>query len=63
MIVDGTKITASLARALLALPRYEKYVDTQQCKGCKMIQQIGKHDRHRNNCPVERVEKILAQLP
>lgn len=64
MQVDGTKITAKLVRALLALPRYEPYVATQQCKGCKMIQTSTAHrDRHKKGCPVARVEQILAEAP
>jgi hypothetical protein len=63
MWIDGQKVTPTLAKALLALPRFEKYVNTVQCKGCKMIQQSKTvRDRHKEGCPVDRVEKLLLVL-
>lgn len=60
MKVDGVKITPTLARALLALPRFEKYVNTVQCKGCKMVQRSkATRDRHKDDCPVALVEGLL----
>lgn len=61
MKVDGIQITPKLARALLSLPRFEKYVNTVQCKGCKMVQRSkATRDRHKDNCPVARVEGLLS---
>lgn len=60
MKVDGVQITPKLAAALLALPRFEKYVHTVQCKGCKMVQRSKvTRDRHKEDCPVARVEGLL----
>lgn len=63
MRVDGITITPKLVRALMALPRFEKYVQTVQCKGCKMVQRSKiTRDRHKEDCPVARVEGILLLM-
>lgn len=51
-----------LISALLAMPRYEKYVNTVQCKGCKMIQKNRKNrTRHKEKCPVPRIDALFSE--